>query len=219
VRATALALLISAGVPGAVAGQADVKARLAGRLPPAVVGAVQQLVDSAAARGLPGEPLVEKAIEGSAKRVEPARLLSAVRAVLGRLNTAATALRAAGVLTPNRDAIEAGAFALTAGLSAEQLRTLAAHTRAPHALAATLRVAATLAALGVPANDAVRLVRDEIAAGRSPGDLLDLPRRVQMGMAGGASAAQAAGVARGTAQAPPEPPRGPASSQGRPHKP
>jgi hypothetical protein len=219
VRAAALALLISTGAAGAVAGQADVKGRLAGRVPPGVVGAVQRLVDSAATKGLPVGPLVEKAIEGSAKGVEPARVLSAVRAVLGRLTEAAIALRSGEGVTPGTDAIEAGAFALNVGLSAEQLRTLAAHTRAPFALAATLRVAATLVALGVPGKDAVRLVRDEIDAGRAPGDVLDLPRQVQMGMAGGASAAQAAGLARGTAHAPPQPPHGPPPSHGRPHKP
>jgi len=219
VRAAALALLISTGAAGAIAGQADAKRRLSGRVSPAVLGAVQQLVDSAAAKGLPVEPLIEKAIEGSAKGVEPARVLSAVRAVMGRLTNAAIALRSAGVLTPDADATEAGGFALNAGLSTEQVRTIAAHTRAPYGLGATLRVAATLAALGVPGKDAVRLVDDAIDAGRSPGDVFDLPRKVQMGMAGGASAAQAAGLARGAAHAPTDPPRGPPASPGRPHKP
>jgi hypothetical protein len=220
VRAVALALLISTGAAGAVAGQGGVKARLAGRVPPAVAGAVQQLADSAATKGLPVEPLVEKAIEGGAKGVAPARVVSAVRGVLGRLTEAAIALRAPGVLPPDPDAIEAGAFALNAGLNSDQLRNLAMHTRAPYALAATLRVAATLAALGVPGNDAVRMVRDEIDAGRAPGDVLDLPRRVQMGVGGGASAAQGAGSARGAAHAPSGGrPNGSPPGQERSHKP
>lgn len=215
-RAAALALIISTGATGAVAGQRGVKARLAGRVPPAVAGAVQQLADSAVTRGLPVEPLVDKAIEGSAKGVEPARLLAAVRAVLGRLTEAAAALRGPGRPPLDPDAIEAGAFALGTGLNAEELRNLATHTRAPYGLAATLRVAATLAALGVPGTDAVRLVSDEIDAGRAPGDVLDLPRRVQMGMAGGASAAQAAGGGPGAAAGRPN---GQPSAWGRSHKP
>jgi len=219
VRSAVLVLLISTGITGPIAGQADVRGRLGGRLPAAVVAALQQVVDSAIAKGLPAEPLIEKAVEGSAKGVEPARVLAAVRAVLGRLSQSAVSLRSAGVLRPDTDALEAGAFALNAGLSPDQVQTLAAQVRAPYALAPTLRVAATLAALGVPGNDAVRLVRDELDAGHAPGDVLDLPRRVQMGMAGGRSAGQAAGRAGGPAHPSPEPPHTLPPGQGRPHKP
>ena len=69
---------------------------------------------------------------------------------------------------------------------------------------ATLRVAATLAALGVPPKNTVDLLEGVISAGRSPSELLDLPSEVQAGVAQGATPAQAAqGLGRGAAHAPP----------------
>ena len=61
--------------------QVDVPARLAGRVPPEVVAVVRGVVDSAAARGLPVEPLVQKALEGGAKGVPAERVIAAVRAL------------------------------------------------------------------------------------------------------------------------------------------
>jgi hypothetical protein len=77
-------------------------------------------------------------------------------------------------------------------LSTRQVRDLVRISRPPYDPALTLRVAATLAALGVPARQGVRLTERLIEAGREPGDLLDLPGEVQQGMARGASAAEAA---------------------------
>src|SRR2546422_11651342 len=137
------------------------------------------MVDSAAARGLPVELLVQKALEGGAKGVPADRVIAAVRALAGELDASAGALHSAGLAAPDGDAIEAGAFALTAGLKEGQVRELARASRTPFGAAATLRVAALLAALGVPAKQTVALVRRTIEAGRAPLDLLDLPDRVE----------------------------------------
>ena len=183
--------------------QVDVPARLAGRVPPEVVAVVRGAVDSAAARGLPVEPLVQKALEGGAKGVPAERVIAAVRALAGELDASAGALRSAGLAAPDGDAIEAGAFALTAGLQEGQVRELAHASRTPVGPAATLRVAATLAALGVPAKETVKLVRRTIEAGRAAIDLLDLPDRVESEIARGATPAQAAaGLARAAAHLP-----------------
>ncbi len=96
--------------------QQPVATQLAGRVPATAVAAVSALADSAARRGLPVEPLVEKAIEGGAKAAAPERIVAAVQVVLARLGHAQGALQAAGVGTPAPDAIEAGGFALSAGL-------------------------------------------------------------------------------------------------------
>src|SRR3989475_8775288 len=73
------------------------------------------MVDAAAARGLPVELLVQKALEGGAKGVPADRVIAAVRALVGELDASAGALHSAGLAAPDGDAIEAGAFALTAG--------------------------------------------------------------------------------------------------------
>src|SRR5437762_2498062 len=68
--ATALALATP------LASQEPIDGRLAGRVSPAVVAVVRELAPAAAARGLPIDPLIQKAIEGSAKGV-PADLVAA----------------------------------------------------------------------------------------------------------------------------------------------
>jgi len=170
----------------------DVAARLEGRAPAPVVRAVQTIAQDAAARGLPVEPLIQKTLEGSAKGVPAERVIAAVRLLSARLDEARTALRAGGIAVPNTEALEGGAYALSAGLSADQVRDLGRVSRPVYDPALTLHIAATLTALGVPASQGVQLLQHMIQAGRTPNDLLDLPGEVQASMARGASAAEAA---------------------------
>jgi hypothetical protein len=212
-----LAIAVAAGLPA----QADVAARLSGRVSPEVAAAVGQLADSAARQGLPVEPLVEKAIEGGAKGVPAARVLAAVRSLVARLGEAATAVRAAGA-TANAEVVEAGAFALNAGLDRREVESLVRRSRPPYLPAATLRVAGTLAALGVPPGETADVVQQAIDAGTSPGDLLDLPQRVEKGVAHGASPGNAAaGLGRGQASAPglAKPHESQGQGKGQSHKP
>ena len=205
-KAACLTVCLVLGAAG-LAAQGSVAARLSGRVSPEVVAAVRGMVDSAAARGLPVELLVQKALEGGAKGVPADRVIAAVRALAGELDASAGALHSAGLAAPDGDAIEAGAFALTAGLKEGQVRELARASRAPFGAAATLRVAALLAALGVPAQETVALVRRAVEKGQAPTDLLDLPGRVQSEMARGETPAQAAaGLARAPAGPPTVPP-------------
>jgi hypothetical protein len=220
--ATRLALLALVVVaPAALAGQADVAARLDGRVAPEVVQAVRDIATATAARGLPVEPLIEKAIEGGAKHVAADRVIAAVRVLAARLDEAAGALRQGGIGAPGVDVVEGGAYALSAGLNARQVRDLARESRPPYDPALTLRVAATLAALGVPANQTVAVLGDMIAAGRTPSDLLDLPSEVQADVAHGATPAQAASdLAHAAAHAPGSgPPHALPPGQGKRQKP
>jgi len=220
VRALGFAVLVVAAWPLALGAQADVAARLEGRVPPQVVRAVRDIAAATAARGLPVDPLIQKAIEGGAKHVPPDRVIAAVRTLAARLDQAADALRGAGIATPDADVVEGGADALNAGLGADQVRELVRASRPPYDPAVTLRVAATLAALGVPTRQAVELVEATIAAGR-PTDLLSLPGQIQASVARGATPAQAAsGLDRAAAHAPAaRPSRDLPPGQSNPHKP
>jgi len=182
----------------------DVQARLDRRVSPEVQRAVRSIAADAAAQGLPVDPLVQKAIEGAAKGVPNDRVIAAVRALAGRLGEAKEAVRAGGVAAPNAEVVEGGADALNAGISARQVSDLVRVSRPPQDPALTLRVAATLSALGVPAQQAIELVQETISAGRSQSDLLALPGEVQAGLARGATPAQAAaGLARAAGGTPP----------------
>jgi hypothetical protein len=201
---SALLALVAAAVPLTLAGQGDVAGRLGGRVPPEVARAVQDIVAATAARGLPVEPLIDKAIEGGAKKVPADRVIAAVRALAARLDDARLALRQGGIETPEADVVEGGAYALSAGLSRGQTSELVRVSRSPYDPALSLRVAATLAALGVPPQETLDLMRGMMKAGRAPSDLLDLPGEVEAGVAQGATPAQAAeGLAQGAAHAPP----------------
>ena len=180
----------------------DISTRLAGRVSPEVAALVQRLATSAAARGLPVDPLIQKAIEGGAKGVPADRIAAAVRALAGQLDVAAAALTRAGPTHPDTDAIAAGAFALNAGLNDTNVTTLARVSGPRHTEAATLRVAGTLAAMGVPAAQTVELVTQVIEAGGESADVLALPGQVSEGVSHGRGvtpAQAAAGLARAAA--------------------
>lgn len=198
-----LGLVLLAILPGTLDAQ-DVAARLGGRVPPTVRQAVVTIAAGAAARGLPVEPLVQKAIEGGAKGVPADRVIAAVRSLAGRLGDAMAALHEAGLATPDGDVVEGGADALNAGLTSHDVRDLVRLSRPPYDPSLTLRVAATLAALGVPGPQALQLVEGIISAGRSASDLLALPAEVQAGVGRGATPAEAAaGLARAAGGSPP----------------
>ena len=199
----AVTLVLGTTVAGGLGAQ-DVQVRLDRRVSPEVQQAVRSIAADAAAHGLPVDPLVQKAIEGGAKGVPGDRIISAVRALAGRLAEAKEAVSEAGVAAPSGDVVEGGADALNAGISKGQVGELVRVSRPPQDPALTLRVAATLAALGVPATQAIQLVQGMISAGRSPSDLLGLPGQVQAGVARGATPAQAAaGLARAAGGPPP----------------
>ena len=229
-----LTLVLATTLAGGLGAQ-DVQARLDRRVSPEVQRAVRGIAADAAARGLPVDPLVQKAIEGAAKGVPADRVIAAVRALAGRLTEAMAAVRDAGIAAPSGDVVEGGADALNAGLSSSQVAELVRVSQPPQDPAITLRVAATLAALGVPATQAVQLVEGMITAGRSPSDLLGLRGQLQAGVAGGSTAAQAAaGLARAAGGTPPgrtpgwvppgqtnpnKPPPNPHKPRPNPHKP
>ena len=195
-RAIGLTLAIATGVallhpPERLAAQ-GVAGQLSGRVSPAIVPQVEAIAQDASARGLPVEPLVQKAIEGEAKGVPADRIITALRTLADRLDEARGALLAAGISKPSPQAIEGGADALNAGLSAGDVRGLGRISRPPYNPEITLRVAATLSALGVPGEQGLRLMEHRIQAGRGPEALMQLPNEVQLDMARGASAAEAA---------------------------
>ena len=189
--------------------------RLAGRVPPDVAALAMELGTDAARRGLPIDPIIQKAIEGSAKRIPAERVGAAMRVVVTQLDAAARGLRDGNaVLSADTVAIAAGAFALTAGLSGRDIATLARSGSAPADVIVGLRVAGTLVALGVPAAETVTLVTGTLQAGRPAGELLALPGQVQAEVAKGVTPAQAAsGLARAAAA---QSRRGPPPGRGQP---
>src|SRR3989441_12484058 len=156
-----------------------------------IAAVVESLGVAAAARGLPVDPVIEKAIEGSAKGIPAERVTAALRVIVDQLDTAAASLRDGGI-SGDTIAIAAGEFAITAGLRGRDITELARTGRPAADVTVGLRVAGTPSALGVPRPESVKLVSTELRLGRPPADLLALPGRVETGGARGATPAPAA---------------------------
>jgi hypothetical protein len=171
-----------AGLASTAAAQqsSDVVDRMTQRgLPVDVAGDVASIVSSSAARDVPAGPLVDKAIEGWAKRVPAARILAGVRQYADRLAAAGDALRQPGGPPPSGELVVAAAEAMRGGIDAEQLRTLVRTAGSPDRAAPGLTVAAALAAQGLGSTQAVAVVTDAIKSRRSTLELLDLPSMAQ----------------------------------------
>jgi hypothetical protein len=177
------------------------------------------LADSARALGLPDAPLVDKALEGAAKNAAPDRIASAVQTVFGQLTTAASVMRGTGA-TPTSQEIEAGVFALGAGLTGDDVAVLSRTADATHPRMAVLQVAGALAALGVPRAQTVGLVRAEVRAGLPLENLTNLPAQVQAAAASGVPPdAAATGLERAAQAHAAQNPQPKGKARGNPHNP
>ena len=212
----AIALFLSLAAAGPLLAQGPAADLLQGKLPADAAAQVRAIAARATARALPATPLVQKALEGAAKGVAPGRIVAAVQALADQLGNAAGAIHEAGVAIPDSASVEAGAFALNAGLDRAQVRALAQAAGLSGRRATALRVAGTLAALGVPPKQTVDVVTGSLD---SSADLNTLSGQVEAGIARGQSAsAAAAGVGHGGRPATPNPHR-PATPQGGSRKP
>jgi hypothetical protein len=168
-RLAALAALLL--VPYSLAAQ---DRRLAERLDGPTAAAVQQVVDSAASEGLPTEPLVQKALEGSTLGAPGDRITSAVVALHGQLARARQALGGEA----DEAELTAAAGALRAGLPPSALRRLQA-LRAGRPLVVPIAVLTDIVSEGLAPDEATRSVLALARAGRPDDDFVALRREVQ----------------------------------------
>lgn len=105
----------------------SVRARLEGRVPAGSIPAIDSLVGVAASEGLPTEPLIQKAIEGGAKRVSGARIIEAVALNTDQLRGArALLVRASDAPPATALEVTAVASALKRGLAAPMVERIVA---------------------------------------------------------------------------------------------
>lgn len=117
------------------------------RLDPANRFAIEMIVDSAHAAGLPTRPLLSKAFEGIAKRADQRRIVVAVRSLYGALRDARTAL---GTQLTETE-WSAAASALQAGVPVQVLSRFRPE-KPGKPLARALVVLADLITRGVPVD-------------------------------------------------------------------
>jgi len=168
-------LLLAAGAPVPAAAQ---DSRIAARLPAGLAGEIQRLVDSASAVGLPSEPLVLKALEGSSKGADSGRIVLAVRQLAARLDASRRELGPAST----EPELVAAAAALRAGATPSALHALRGLRRG-RPLVVPLSVLADLLGAGVPASEAWSSVEAIAASGAADAEFLQLRDRLTVGAA------------------------------------
>jgi len=184
-RALGVATVALAVLAGALVGQ--VPDDWARRVPPGALAEVESLVREAGAEGLPTAPLIQKALEGSIKGVEPDRIIRTVRIFRAELRDAHYLLMSVRPsATVEESDIVAVAFALHRGLRPAEVRELLA-VAPEEARDVALQIAADIAARGYSPEEASRLVSDAIAKRLTPSELMALPRFVSVELERGAA--------------------------------
>jgi hypothetical protein len=186
-----------------------VRARLEGRVPVAAVPAIDSLVAQAVAESLPGEPLVQKALEGGAKGVPPDRLVAGVRRGLVQLRDARAILTRA---TPTRAAADGDVAAVAAGLARGLPAPLVERMLAAlpgEAPGPVLHAAADLVAHRFPADSAADLLVTAERQGLRGVRLLDVAAAAshELQRGGGRTPAEALAQVRAMLPNVPEAPR------------
>ena len=161
-------------------------ARLGRRLDSTTVAALSIVIDSVRAAGLPVEPLVQRALEGAAKRASADRIVAAVRLLADELGIARAALGPAS--TPPE--LVAAASALRAGVRPADLTEL--RQRRSTGLTVSLAAVTDLVTSGVPPDSAAAAVL-ALAAARDD-QIVAFRRAVERDIALGAPPAAAAAV-------------------------
>lgn len=157
------------------------------RLDPETRARVVAIVDSARGAGLPSEPILQRALEGSMKNAAGDRIVAAVRRLAVDLGTARDALGSKAT-TPE---LEAGVAALRAGATPATLTRLRDLRKPPVTMA--LAVLADLVASGVPADSASAAIL-VLAPTVHDADLVEFRRAVERDIALGAPPASATSV-------------------------
>lgn len=157
--------------------------RLAARLDGSTYEQVRRIVDSARERGLPVEPLVNKALEGSLKEAPGPRIVAAVAALATRLETSHAELQPG----PSEPELVAGANALAVGVPPATLRRVR-HLQGDRAVAVPLAVLSELIARGVPVERASSMVLALLERGATPRQLMAMSASVYQDIAAGVPA-------------------------------
>jgi hypothetical protein len=179
------ALLLSLGI-GSISAQ-GVDPRLAARLDARTRTVVAAIIDSASAQSLPVEPLIDKALEGAAKRATSQQIISAVRTFMGQLAQARGALGA----NPTDREVLGGAQALRSGIRVQQLEGLR-RVRPGVQIATALTVASDLVTREVPIDTAVAVVSSLVQHSATDEQLLQVRADIETDILNGKPPAVAA---------------------------
>ena len=162
--------------------------RLGNRLDAPSRVAINALIDSAKAQGIPTEPLVQKMNQGVAIGADGPRIVAAVRSLAREM---ASAHRALGTVA-SADEIQAAASAMHAGVPAVELGKIKKQSGLRRSLTLPFTVLADIVSRGVPVEAGVNAIRSLVGAGAKDADINDFQRNVSGDIEKGAPPAAAA---------------------------
>ena len=165
------ALLAAFLLPVGVDGQ-DQAEKIRQAFPPDVADRIEAIARSASQDGIPPGPVYHKALEGAAKRVPAARIVPAVSAYADRLRVAGRALG-----TTRAPWVVAGADALSRGVSADALSEVAPAGRDGGPI--PVIVLGDLVESGVPADQALEVVREALRSRQAREDMVRISGTVE----------------------------------------
>jgi hypothetical protein len=192
----ALGLLLGLGA-GPVRAQGAAEARLErirAELPDAAVERIEASLQQAREQGLPVEPLLDKAVEGIAKRVPGARIADAVHQLTADLGRARTLL-ADG--EPRPADVAAVADGLRRGVPEDAIRRIARGAGPEEPLGLVVHTVGDLMDHGVPPGHALAAMEAWRARGANLEELRQLPAAVGRLIRQGALPEQAAAAVTG----------------------
>lgn len=205
-RALTLLAAVVVATASPLRAQEDPRDRVREAFPAEAAERILEIVDGASEAGLPVEPLLNKALEGAAKRVPAPRVADAVSGLAERLGTVREVLgtdAGAGTLV-------AGADALRRGVDREAIRAMAERASAGRNASVALVVLGDLVELEVPVDEALEIVGEALERGREGDDLLAVSsavrRLVQQGVVPSQAATAVDRVLRGLGPPPGVPP-------------
>ncbi|HEY0304016.1 MAG TPA: hypothetical protein VGC44_03540 [Longimicrobiales bacterium] len=177
----------------------------------------EQTVLAARKRGLPTEPLIDKALEGVAKKVPPSVIMNAVRHKVELMTRADAALRPFG--PPTAADVTATADVIQRGVSQDVIKQVRAGKRQGEPVGLSLHTVADLLDRRVPAKVAIDVIASWRERGGRNEELRSIPLEVDKLIRLGASPSSAGrSIAASVRQGRPPSPAGaankPTSSRG-----
>jgi hypothetical protein len=188
--------------------------RLTGHVPPAALPGVHAIIARAAQDSIPTEPLVEKALEGSAKGAAPDLIVTAVGAEEARLRNARDLLRRSGTPGPyGTGELQSVSLALARGLPERIVAKVVSAVR-DTSPGFALHAVADLTAHGFAPDSSAALIAAALSAGLSGHRLLDVAAAADREVQRGSTRTQALARVRSILPAVPSQPLPPGAMQG-----
>lgn len=190
VLAGLILLLLGAGAAWAQQGP-DLE-RLQAQISPEAYARLTATLERARENGVPGEPLVSKALEGVAKGVPEDRILAVVDRLQANLVQARSALEQAGMSSPAGHVISGVASAFERGVPWEAVQSIVGEIREGQPTVVAMHTVADLMGRGLGADEALGMVVAVLERGGGAREVLALPPALDRLRTRGLSAPDAA---------------------------